>query len=208
MNKIFIIFVEGDTDEEFYKRLISIIKSRCNNDFRQFDISRIEIINLKGIGNAQSKAIRLFDRIKKNDKIKAKYYVFFSYDTDAFKYGKKPAVNWASVKKDFKIKCEKVYLIGAKEAIEDWFLFDIEGICSYLKLNEKYRNRSYKGIKDLEKLFEAANKTYIKGHMTKKFIESLDVEKILTSICKDICCLCEEIGFCKDKNFCKKDIYK
>lgn len=112
------------------------------------------------------------------------------------------------VKKDFKGKCKKVYLIAAEEAIEDWFLFDIEGICNFLNLDKKYRNKSYKGIKDLEKLFDASNKTYVKGHTTKKFIESLDVEKILTSICKDICCLCEEIGFCKDKNFCKKDIYK
>lgn len=208
MNKVIIIFVEGDTDEEFYKRLISIIKSKCNNDFKQFNISKVHIINLEGIGNAQAKAIRLFERLKRNSKIKADYYVFFSYDTDIFKYGKKPAVNWDMVKKAFKRKCKKVYLIAAKEAIEDWFLFNIEGICAYLKLDEKYRNKSYKGIKDLEKLFDAGNKTYIKGHMTKKFIESIDVEKILTSICKDICCLCEEIGFCKDKNFCKKDIYK
>ena len=88
MNKVIIIFVEGDTDEEFYKRLISIIKSKCNNDFKQFNISKVHIINLEGIGNAQAKAIRLFERLKRNSKIKADYYVFFSYDTDIFKYGK------------------------------------------------------------------------------------------------------------------------
>ena len=80
MNKVIIIFVEGDTDEEFYKRLISIIKSKCNNDFKQFNISKVHIINLEGIGNAQAKAIRLFERLKRNSKIKADYYVFFSYD--------------------------------------------------------------------------------------------------------------------------------
>lgn len=177
MNKIIIIFVEGDTDEEFYKRLISIIKNKCNNDFRQFNISKINIINLEGIGNAQSKAIRLFDRLKRDTKIKADYYVFFSYDTDVFKYDRKPAVNWNSVKKAFKRKCKKVYLIAAEEAIEDWFLFDIEGICDFLKLDKKYRNRSYKGIKDLEKLFDAGNKIYTKGHITKNLLNHWILKK-------------------------------
>ena len=95
MNKVIIIFVEGDTDEEFYKRLISIIKSKCNNDFKQFNISKVHIINLEGIGNAKDRAIRLFDKLKKDinkaskkvSKIeKVDYYVFFSYDTDIFKY--------------------------------------------------------------------------------------------------------------------------
>lgn len=65
MNKVIIIFVEGDTDEEFYKRLISIIKSKCNNDFKQFNISKVHIINLEGIGNAKDRAIRLFDKLKR-----------------------------------------------------------------------------------------------------------------------------------------------
>lgn len=209
MNKIIIIFVEGDTEEEFYKKLKSIIKNKCDNNFRQFDVIDIRIINLEGIGNAQSKAIRHFDRLKKHYVgIKVDYYVFFSYDVDVFKYKRKPPVDWKLVKKDFKKKCKKVYLIEAEDAIEDWFLLDKKGICSYLKLDEKYCNKSYKGIKGLEKLFYLADKTYAKGHSTKELIEFLDIGKILISICNNIHYLCEEIGFCKDKNFCKKDIYK
>ena len=54
MNKGIVIFVEGDTEEEFYRKLIANIRSLCNES--RFNLSKIIIRNMKCIGNYKNKA--------------------------------------------------------------------------------------------------------------------------------------------------------
>ncbi len=48
MNKGIVIFIEGETDVEFYKKLLENIRSLC--DESKFNVSTVVRRNLKGIG--------------------------------------------------------------------------------------------------------------------------------------------------------------
>ena len=74
----------------------------------------------------------------------------------------------------------------AVTSIEDWFLYDVEGLRDFLKLPKNFKISGYKGQKGLEKLFMKAKKTYIKGIHCNGLIEALDIEKILPHIYDEI----------------------
>jgi hypothetical protein len=192
MNKGIVIFVEGDTDVEFYKKLLENIRYCCNN--RQFDTLRVIPRNLKGIGNYKNKACRVFngDIVQKNPGITFK--VFLCYDTDAFEFSQKPPVDWKKVEKVLLDSgAEKVIHVKAKRSIEDWFLRDFTGLCRYLKLPESTTCSGSNGVKKMENLFKKANKVYIKGKKVNGLVDALDIKKIMNEICCEIKPLCKEL---------------
>ena len=65
MNKCLVLFVEGDTEVEFYKRVL--LNARQKRPQKRFDIS-IECKNVKGVGGFKSIALRKFIK-----EIKPKY---------------------------------------------------------------------------------------------------------------------------------------
>ena len=193
MNKGIVIFVEGDTEEEFYRKLIANIRSLCNES--RFNLSKIIIRNMKCIGNYKNKAYRVFtkDIVPKNPGISFK--VFLCYDTDVFEFSQKPPVKWKDVEKILlENGAKKVIHIKAKKSIEDWFLIDLTGICRHLKLNITTTCRGKNGVEKMENIFKKANMIYIKGGRTSCFLEALDIKKIMKEICREIKPLCKELG--------------
>ena len=65
--------------------------------------------------------------------------------------------------------------------IEDWFIKDLDGICDFLKV-KKPKKVSHEGFKVLKELFKLSNKIYQKGSYTHKFLEKLDLEKIIVTL--------------------------
>ncbi|UOE42122.1 hypothetical protein MTP09_05665 [Chryseobacterium suipulveris] len=178
-SKLVVLFVEGDTEAEFYKLLISYYRSKSNKNFPE-----IKIINLKGIGRFEAKVISKL----KNDILKDKKFagfeinVFCCYDTDVFELAKKPPTNWAKVRKGIKeLGIKSFYEIKSEKMIEDWFIKDLDGICDFLKL-KRPKKVSQEGLKVLKDLFKASNKIYQKGSYTHKFLEKLDLAKIIASL--------------------------
>lgn len=57
MKKLVVIFVEGDTEVEFYKKLVWYYRTQ-NGDRLS---CRVEYGNVKGVGNYQSRAVRIFN---------------------------------------------------------------------------------------------------------------------------------------------------
>lgn len=202
MNKGIILFIEGDTEEAFYKELLKNIRSLCGNN--RFHLSKVIMKNLKGIGNYKKKVYRVFnDIISKNSKIVFK--VFLCYDSDVFEFSKKPPVTWKEVDKILiENGAKKIIHIKAKKSIEDWFLNDLAGICSYLKLPYNTKSIGSDSIKRLEYLFRKANKVYIKGRAN-DFVESLNIKKIMKSVCCEIKPLCKELGVKCNGMPCKCD---
>ena len=128
-----IIFVEGDTDEEFFKAMLEYYKS-----VSQTELVPCEVCNLKGVTRYTSKLLAklkndiLPDAKSKNINIKT---VCCSYDTDVFEVRNPLMVNWDSISKSIKrIGVENFIRIGVCSSIEDWILDDMEGLCAYLKL--------------------------------------------------------------------------
>jgi len=193
MNKGIVLFVEGDTEVVFYKKLLENIRSQCNE--RKFNLSKIVIKNLKGIGNYKNRVYRIFtnDIMQKNPGISFK--VFLCHDTDGAEFTQKPPVKWEDVEGMLLYNgANEVIHIKAKKSIEDWFLKDIHGLVNYLKLPATTTSTGSNSVKKMENLFKKANKVYIKGGKTTGFIESLDIKKIMGEVCREIKPLCRELG--------------
>lgn len=173
-----IIFVEGDTDEVFFKELLEYYKS-----INPAELVPCDICNLKGVTRYTSKLLAklkndiLPDARKKNINI---HTVCCSYDTDVFEVRNPLIVDWGTIRKSVKkMGIENFIQIGVCSSIEDWILDDMESICSYLKL--KQIPKSLKGADGNAKLcdlYAKARRTYSKGYATHEMIKALDFTKI------------------------------
>lgn len=124
-----IIFVEGDTDEVFFKELLEYYKS-----INPAELVPCDICNLKGVTRYTSKLLAklkndiLPDARKKNINI---HTVCCSYDTDVFEVRNPLIVDWGTIRKSVKkMGIENFIQIGVCSSIEDWILDDMESICS------------------------------------------------------------------------------
>lgn len=191
MSKCLVLFIEGDTEIEFYKRLVSIIRE--NHSAGQLD-TKIIYRNVKGIGGYKKEVTRIF---KKDILVKYKSHTFvvaLCRDTDVFEFAQKPKIRWGEVEKQLKEEgAKRVIHVQAVKAIEDWFLYDLEGVCKYLNI-PLTQPTGRTGYDKLSNLFKRANKTYIKGRMTKGFVENLDVSKIVNCIWEELSPICKTLG--------------
>lgn len=173
-----VIFVEGDTDEVFFKAMLEYYKS-----ISQTELVPCEVFNLKGVTRYASKLLAklkneiLPDAKSKNINIQT---VCCSYDTDVFEVRNPLMVNWDSIHKSVKkMGIDNFIRIGVSSSIEDWILDDIEGLCSYLNL--KQIPKSLKGADGNAKLcdlYAKARRTYSKGYATREMIKTLNLSKI------------------------------
>ena len=173
-----LIFVEGDTDEVFFKALIDYYASVSSNKLLPY-----EVCNLKGVTRYSSK---LLAKLKNEYLPTAKLgsykikTVCCSYDTDVFEVKQPQIVKWDDIGKSVKrMGIDEFIRVGVKSSIEDWILNDIHGICNFLRL--KQVPSSSKGINGYQKLldlYNKARKTYKKGYETKELINALDMSAI------------------------------
>lgn len=173
-----LIFVEGDTDEVFFKALIDYYASVSSNKLLPYDVC-----NLKGVTRYSSK---LLAKLKNEYLPTAKLgsykikTVCCSYDTDVFEVKQPQIVKWDAIGKSVKrMGIDEFIHVGVKSSIEDWILDDMHGICNFLRL--KQVPSSLKGINGYQKLldlYNKARKTYKKGYETKELINALDMSAI------------------------------
>ena len=177
-SKQIIIFVEGDTDEVFFKALLDYYKSSSH-----VPLTPCEVINLKGVTRYTSKLLaKLRNEIlpeakRKNTSIQT---ICCTYDTDVFEVRNPLIVNWDSIRSKVKrMGVESFIRIGVSSSIEDWILDDIEGICSYLKLKQIPKSlKGTNGNARLCDLYSKARKIYTKGYSAREMISSLNFSVI------------------------------
>ncbi|MEG1492137.1 MAG: hypothetical protein RR394_07775 [Oscillospiraceae bacterium] len=200
-DKVVVIFVEGDTEIAFYNNLVSLLREKAGGKLS----CKVTTKNLRGIGNYENDIIRKMSKEIMPKSPQAQFYVMICYDTDVFKYAKKPPMDKKVIKDKLRaLGIRNVYCIEAKESIEDWFLLDKEGLLSSIGLAKSTRINGT-GINELERIFKLKNKTYTKGSKNYGFVNSLDIEKIAGQICSEICPLCHALGVkCHSKQSCKK----
>ena len=73
--------------------------------------------------------------------------------------------------------------------IEDWLIFDLDGICSALKIKKPGKLDAISGHEKMKKLFKNANRVYQKGFSMKDFIPKLSMQKITTGVYTTLSCL-------------------
>ena len=177
-SKQIIIFVEGDTDEVFFKALLDYYKSSS-----QAPLTPCEVVNLKGVTRYTGKLLaKLRNEIlpeakRKNTSIQA---ICCTYDTDVFEVRNPLIVNWDSIRSKIKrMGVESFIRIGVSSSIEDWILDDIEGICSHLKLKQIPKSlKGTNGNARLCDLYSRARKIYSKGYSAREMISSLNFSVI------------------------------
>lgn len=183
-NMVLVIFVEGQTDKEFYKKMINHIKSKNPNK----NSKECKIKNLKSVTH-YNKAPSIFENEIAPKYNGAEFEIICSYDYDVFQnpYSIKPPVDWPRLKKQLNNnnKIINVYEIKATDSIEDWFLKDMTGLCKYLGSTKIYKLKDLQGTtgeKKMKDLFKRNSKIYQKGYNTRNFIDYLDFEVLYKSL--------------------------
>lgn len=177
------IFVEGETEMEFYTKLVDYIKKQKGYRFH----CEIEYKNLKGIGEFKRKLANYFKNKICVDYKDYRHKVALCYDTDVFKDTSLKTADWEIVeRKLYKYGADEIVHIRADRSIEDWFWLDLEGLRKYLKLPKDYRFKKRSGYKNFVKLFDKAGKSYKKGKKCAGLINALSMETILVNIAEDV----------------------
>lgn len=178
MSKCLVLFVEGDTEVEFYKQVIA--NARKLHPLGRFD-TKIEYRNVKGVGGFKKIALRKFIKeIKPKYEEDCVFTVVLCSDTDVFEFASKPPIKWSEVKQDLKANgAAKIIHIQARKSIEDWFLYDTESILNFLKLGKNTKVSGKSGYDKLQRLYKQANKVYYKGIKSNGMIAHLNIEKIV-----------------------------
>lgn len=190
-NKVIVVFTEGATDEVFFKRLIPIIEPNKHPS------CEVVIKNLKGIGNYAPKAPALLKNQIKPEYSEHQIMVFCTYDLDVFfsDFQEKPPVDWALVNKKLEeFGAHKVHHIKADKMIEDWFLADLDGLCSFLGIKKPKSLPGKNGYEKIKGLFKKGNRVYQKGYNTGNFVEKLDINVIYKRYESQFEKLKEELG--------------
>lgn len=179
MDKAVIFFVEGDTEEAFYKKLCETFK-QCHCDGAKFAVRYVDIKNLNGIANFGRKVISTIEHNRHSKYRSCTLYPILCYDTDVFELGRKPPVDLDRVENQLNSIREVggVYRLGAQRTIEDWLLLDVARIREFLRLPAGKTNGMRCGLDEIRALFKQANKTYVKGK-AEALIDQLNMNLII-----------------------------
>lgn len=197
MSKCLVLFVEGDTEVEFYKHVIA--NARKLHPAGRFNTS-IEYRNVRGVGGFKSIALRKFTKeIKTKYDDDCEFTIVLCSDTDVFDFAPKPPIKWDEVKKELLANgASKIIHVQAKKSIEDWFLYDLDGILGFLRLGKNIKVSGKNGYDKLQRLYKQANKVYYKGIQSNGMIGRLDIEKIADAVKDQLNHLYKALGV--DKN--------
>lgn len=188
-----VVFVEGETEVEFYEAILLRLKDQCPGKRYPFD-NVLPPKNLRGIGSFKERAVRIFEKQILRTYTGTKFTVVLAYDTDVFEFADKPPVNWKEVERSLKqAGADQIIHLPAKRTIEDWFWLDEQGVRSYLRLSNDTSIKGSTGLKKLEAAFKKANKVYVKGSKAKGFVNSLDIGMIISKLCNDLQPLCQAL---------------
>lgn len=203
--RLLVIATEGETDAEFYKKVLSTIK--LNNDRINFNFDKIDYICAQGISGFAKKIPNKFkNKFATVEFANYEKIVCLCYDLDVFSLEQKPPVDRDKLENDLKaIGVDQVIHIKADKTIEDFFLIDIEGIKRFLRLPRRYKLPNKSGLELLKQMFKDASKTYFKGERVSGLVDALDICLILTKICKQLSVLCNELGYKCSGDKCKRN---
>jgi len=184
-NSILLLY-EGDTEKEFYRRMIS-------NNVPNRRI-RISYDNLKGIStNINSKVIAKIKKHLENNPSEDNVNVFLGIDREGDRTNESP-IDINHILKTLspaKQRIAGIIEILATQDLESWLFIDIEGIFNFLRVPRRSRNpRRFQNIesfnhRNLSYLFRQYKRVYSKGHRVEGLLESLDLNKIYEE-CPDL----------------------
>lgn len=175
--RLIVIFVEGDTEEVFYKNLIEFWREEEGNSEK-----KIKVVNIHGIGKYNKAPLKYNCEIRR-DYPDYQHEIFLAYDSDVFEFAPKPPVDWGKIERQLRdFGAFSVTHLKAEMMIEDWFIFDLDSLCKALKIKKPKKLVGASGHEKIKRLFYSANKVYQKGYSMKVYISKLNIGKIVDGI--------------------------
>ena len=87
-----------------------------------------------------------------------------------------------------------VIFVKAKKSIEDWFLYDMDNILSFLRLKKGTKIAGSNGYEKMKKIYRLANKMYFKGMKSNGMVTKLDIKKISLAVKDQLLPLYKALG--------------
>jgi hypothetical protein len=175
-----LIFVEGDTEEEFFKKLF----------VKYLGGMQRKTVNLNGNFNIYNKILdKTLFIIKDRRSIMVRIFCFIDRESTDHNPPLSISILRRRVKDtpELRKRVLSADLILATQMIESWFFHDIEGIYKFLKAPRHERTpNKYRPVKrfsanDLSHLFTRYGKVYIKRKKGHNFVNHLDIDKIFNA---------------------------
>ena len=180
MPQVALIYVEGDTEVEFFKKLFwGYLGRRPRKTY-----------NLRGNFNIYNKILdKTLNFLTNRSSVQVRIYCFIDRESRDQNPPLSISVLRSRIKEipELKKAVLTADLILATRMIESWFFYDIDGIYKFLKTPRHKRNpRKYRPVEkfsadDLSQLFVRYGKVYIKGKGCRNFVDHLDLEKIFNA---------------------------
>lgn len=193
-----VLVLEGETEVVFYRRMLEYLYTQIIHQpiVPAYDI---EFILARGVGNIGVRAVQTF-KTRCRDCDKTEYIVFCCYDTDVFENGRMPRL-WTqnTVHKFLEAGASRVHSIRARLMIEDWYLYDYEGILKFLQIPRNTLPKNPERIpgsnaaKKMNYIYRTARKVYQKGYAVDDLTAHLNIDKIYQRIKGEFVRLIEEI---------------
>lgn len=199
--KCIVLYVEGQTEEEFYKKVKEYMKMKLSI----FKVNQFKIVCVESNTKFKNKLLSKFKneivvKYNKQDEI----VVVLAYDSDGYEYGKHPVVNREKIESElYSNGATKVIHLTAEKTIEDFIMLDKNGVLKFLGLPLTTAVKGKTGLEQLQYLFGKKNRTYFKGHKVEGLLDHLDFNLICSKLCFKLSPLCHEVGI-----ECSKDSMK
>lgn len=179
-HELALIYVEGDTEEEFFKKLfVKYLRGMPR-----------KTINLNGNFSIYNKILdKTLFIIRNKRSIMVRIFCFIDRESRDHNPPLSISILRRRIKDtpELKKRVLSADLILATQMIESWFFHDIEGIYKFLKTPRhertpnKYRPVERFSANDLSRLFTRYRKVYIKGKKGHNFANHLDIDKIFNA---------------------------
>lgn len=180
MKKLVLLY-EGDTELEFYRRLLQIVRVIKRKDFL---FGKKNLRSSSGINHRVRE--QLSEVIYKNKDKNHSLVVLIVHDRDGGKE-KESSLNLEKIRSEFQIdknNVKHIMEIVATKHLESWFFYDLDGIYDFAgvpvkKRNyTKYSNPHSQGHSVVSAICRSNGKDYQKGKRASELIEKLNLEKI------------------------------
>lgn len=180
MPQVALIFVEGDTEVEFFKKLFLKYLGRLPRKTH----------NLRGNFNIYNKILdKTLNFIANRGPVQVRIYCFIDRESRDHNPPLSISILRSRIKEipGLKEVVLSADLILATQMIESWFFYDIDGIHKFLRTprhernSKKYRPAEKFSADHLSQLFARYGKVYIKGKRCRNFVDHLNLEKIFNA---------------------------
>lgn len=191
--------LEGPTEKVFYVNLLDKLKkvnksiefqkmiSEDSGDiyyvWKQGERKLLIMMNVVGCISQMVNSGKWFEnRCAKKHIIPWSVYLCYDTDSPQADISKFHEGDWDNLRKTLtKNRMNQVIDLAASADIEDILLYDLEGVCDYLKIPVLEELKGRNGKAKMKAIYRGCGATYHEGERAKQMISGLDIEKIINN---------------------------